>query len=770
MPTRAQDTLLDRYQLLERLGSGGFSVVDLAWDTRMQRRVAIKRMQLPALYGRHQSMAESDLPGLAEARAAAMLSNPHIVTMFDFEVSGNEALLIMEHIDGLSLRDVMEQSPELLDTDIVAAVVAGVGDALAFAHANQVLHLDIKPDNIMIDHSGTVKVTDFGLAEFVNRASAIGAQGGSIGYMPLEQMAGEGVTEQTDEWALASVVYEVLTGENPFECSSIKESADVIEHAELIVPSAVRPDIAPEIDDIVFQALSIEPFDRYSSIKKFVTPLKKSLGNVTQGKKKLRTLVTQRGIIDTATLDPTKFDENGIAYEPGGQAYYSGLDDEDAEDETAFFDDDGVRYYKDDAGDPYYLDEEGAPFYYDQDRQAYYFDENGRPYRLDRKGRVVYIDDVDANGDGVPDYATDDSRRKRHRTVALQRKQDREKSQQDKRAAKHRERDAKRRKRRTLAQATHGCIGQKAAKTILRVSSGISAVVLASIGFNAIGTSALSGALSTLLGNVVPGASFPLALTLLLALIVGVVAAFWPVLGLGIAMATVCLGLIACGWILVGFLSAAAEALWLFSFGRADDAACDIGLLAPALGMCSLGFLQPLLSGYLLDRKSAFASSAAGALSMLVLAPLTCMSTLVEPLFGIARATDVPTLISHARLFQVGTGIIGHTALSEQALLAYFSDPGVWVTIAAWVLSAVCVSLLSTRRGNLASSLSMLIAVLALALAMLVAHALDGTTGIDALFAYSLAVPLVLALLVTWLYRQEVGGAGRNRARRRSRS
>ncbi|HSK48720.1 MAG TPA: serine/threonine-protein kinase, partial [Coriobacteriia bacterium] len=223
-----QQLILDRYRPLEELGEGAFGSVVLAWDTRMQRRVAIKRLPLPLdSRGRpHQP------PGLAEARTAAMLNHPNIVTVFDFDADADEAFLVMEHVDGASLGDLLDDVGGPLTVDEAATLLSDVSSAIEFAHENGVLHLDIKPENVLVTRDGRAKVADFGIAELSSLAGHEAAFGGTPGYMPLEQLAGEAVTERTDEWALAVLAYEALTAENPFAEDGVGASAARLEAFE----------------------------------------------------------------------------------------------------------------------------------------------------------------------------------------------------------------------------------------------------------------------------------------------------------------------------------------------------------------------------------------------------------------------------------------------------------------------------------------------------------------------------------------------------------
>ena len=329
--------ILDRYEPLGMAGSGGFGTVQIAWDPRIQRKVAIKTIQLTeqdafraALPGAQavtklavsptadrwhgvqpwneylKSTEDSleyeenppetfhalaNLPGLDEARTAAMLADPRIVTVYDFEVRERTAYLIMEYVEGITLTRLLVDYADWLTLDVVAAVFDAVAGALQVAHENSVLHLDIKPDNILINAKGEVKVTDFGLATLADASGAGTTGGGTIGYMPLEQMRREDLDARTDEWSLASVTYEMLTGENPFHANSLSEAEQAIEEAELVLPSLCWENIDDQIDDVVFYALDPDREERYDSIRDFAEEADKFLGNANAGRAQLIAIV-----------------------------------------------------------------------------------------------------------------------------------------------------------------------------------------------------------------------------------------------------------------------------------------------------------------------------------------------------------------------------------------------------------------------------------------------------------------------------------------------
>lgn len=271
-------------------GSGGFGTVVAAWDTRIQRRVAIKCLRLDALGTASNPAVPRDIPGLEEARTAAMLSDSTIVGVYDFAVQGGIAYLIMEYMDGMTLTELMRQEGQL-DLDVATCVFDAVAHALEVAHQNQVLHLDIKPDNVLINQQGQVKVTDFGLAQLSHEAGYGQAAGGTIGYMPLEQMRLEAPDERTDEWALASLTYEMLMAENPFRAPDLDAAECAIEDAEIVIPSLAREDLAEEIDEAIFGALAIDREDRFESVALFADAMLPHMGDARMGAKRLAALV-----------------------------------------------------------------------------------------------------------------------------------------------------------------------------------------------------------------------------------------------------------------------------------------------------------------------------------------------------------------------------------------------------------------------------------------------------------------------------------------------
>ena len=233
----------------------------------------------------------SRIPGLDEARTAAMLSDPSIVAVYDFEIQDSTAYLIMEYVEGMTLTELLRDHDDRLTLDVVAAVFDAVAHALEVAHENGVLHLDIKPDNILINASGQVKVTDFGLATLADAQGFGVAGGGTIGYMPLEQMRQENLDARCDEWALASVTYEMLAGENPFLAPNLFQAQEAIEDGELVLPSLCWDNLDPAADDPIFYALDPEREERYETVADFAEELSPFLGDPAKGRAELADIV-----------------------------------------------------------------------------------------------------------------------------------------------------------------------------------------------------------------------------------------------------------------------------------------------------------------------------------------------------------------------------------------------------------------------------------------------------------------------------------------------
>ncbi len=244
------------------------------------------------LFSREQQATTSHLPGLSEAQVAGNLGSPNIVSVYDLQLEGNTAYLIMEYVDGMTLADFLELHDDDMTLNIVAAVADGVSSALETAHRNNVLHLDIKPGNILIDRQGNIKVTDFGMAALPDSEGKRHGDGGTIGYMPPEQIDRKTLDERCDEWALASVLYEMLAGENPFRTDNLNTARNAITNAELVLPSLMWEQLDDQADDVLFYALDPDREERYETVEDFAEEFVPLLGKPRKGRQELAALLT----------------------------------------------------------------------------------------------------------------------------------------------------------------------------------------------------------------------------------------------------------------------------------------------------------------------------------------------------------------------------------------------------------------------------------------------------------------------------------------------
>lgn len=289
----AQETILGRYRMMGTSGTGGFGTVLACWDTRLQRRVAIKRMPLATADGPLPSRRIID-EALAEARTSSLLAHPNIVTVYDFEVDRDWAYLVMEHVDGPTLTELLARvEGGTLTNDEVAFLVESVGDAVAYAHENGVLHLDIKPSNIMFERTGTIKICDFGMATLASATGYGDARGGTVGYMPPEQIEGGMVDERSDVFGLAVVCWQALLGENPFLALTAQESLARIERGPRKSIDRVDREVRGMAAEAIMQGIDPSPAGRPPSIEAFSHEVAFGLGDAGAGAASIRHLLEQ---------------------------------------------------------------------------------------------------------------------------------------------------------------------------------------------------------------------------------------------------------------------------------------------------------------------------------------------------------------------------------------------------------------------------------------------------------------------------------------------
>jgi eukaryotic-like serine/threonine-protein kinase len=271
---------LGRYEIRKLLGAGGMGEVFLAHDLELDRPVALK--VLPAEFCSNQERVQRFKQ---EARAASALNHPNIITIYEIGEADERMFIATEFISGETLRQKIEKN-DLTVFDAVN-VAEQVASALAVAHEAHIIHRDIKPENIMIRRDGYAKILDFGLAKpSVNQPSGTedktlpmvttqaGMVMGSVSYMSPEQARGKEVDERTDIWSLGVVLYEMVTGKNPFAGETVSDSLAALIHVEPEPLDAYVEDIPEELQWIARKTLRKKADDRYQSIKDLALDLK----------------------------------------------------------------------------------------------------------------------------------------------------------------------------------------------------------------------------------------------------------------------------------------------------------------------------------------------------------------------------------------------------------------------------------------------------------------------------------------------------------------
>jgi serine/threonine protein kinase len=259
-PLEEGSLLNNRYQLLEPYGSGGMAIVFRGRDTLLDRYVAIKVVRDEE--GRN---ANFDLQFQREARAAANLSHPNIVTVYDYGIDNGQPFIVMELVPGTNLKALLRKRGRFpVDEAIPLMVQACAG--LGYAHRAGLVHCDVKPHNMLVTPDNRLKVTDFGIARAMatlNPGERTDIVWGSPQYYSPEQASGHVPSPASDVYSLGVVIYEMLTGTLPFTASTAEELAHLHLEADPIRPSEFVPDIPPALEDIILKVLAKEPSARY---------------------------------------------------------------------------------------------------------------------------------------------------------------------------------------------------------------------------------------------------------------------------------------------------------------------------------------------------------------------------------------------------------------------------------------------------------------------------------------------------------------------------
>ena len=267
---RLGKTLDNRYEMVSVLGIGGMAVVYKAFDHKLKRHVAIKVLRDDVSMD-----AQSRRQFRTEYQAVGMLSHPNIRAVYDVVSSGDTEYIVMEYVDGINLKQYLKKKGALSWKEVLHFSTQ-IAKALSHAHSKGIIHMDIKPQNVILPKDGTVKIADFGIAlleESMDNNEGAEEAIGSIHYISPEQARGETVDARTDIYSLGVVMYEMLTGRIPFDGDSVAEVA--VKHFTVMpdAPSFLNPEIPPELEDITIRAMQPNPADRYPSAEEMLADL-----------------------------------------------------------------------------------------------------------------------------------------------------------------------------------------------------------------------------------------------------------------------------------------------------------------------------------------------------------------------------------------------------------------------------------------------------------------------------------------------------------------
>lgn len=272
---------LGRYELVRVLGKGAMGLVYEAKDPNLDRRVAIKTIKVENLGS--EEAAEYEVRFRTEARSAARLQHPNIVSVYDSDRDGDVAFLVMEFIRGDDLKHHLDRGQRYTLAQ-AAGIMGDLLSALDYAHQQNIVHRDIKPANLLIEASGRIKLTDFGVARIQDSGESTRTKGtmvGTLKYMSPEQVRGLPIDARSDLFSAGIVLYQLLTGQRPFDGAGDFEIIQKIVNEPALAPSAINPQLPPAIDRLMERVLEKSREARFPTAREFNQALQSAVGAAT---------------------------------------------------------------------------------------------------------------------------------------------------------------------------------------------------------------------------------------------------------------------------------------------------------------------------------------------------------------------------------------------------------------------------------------------------------------------------------------------------------
>ena len=291
----------DRYQIIKTLGEGGMANVYLAYDTILNRNVAVK-----VLRGDLASDEKFVRRFQREALSASNLSHPNIVEMYDFGEEDGQNYIVMEYVPGKTLKQLIKKRGTLTVTEVID-IMLQLTDGMAHAHDSYIIHRDIKPQNIMILENGMIKITDFGIAMALNETQLTQTNSvmGSVHYLAPEQVNGKGSTIRSDIYSMGIVMFELLTGVIPYKGDSAVEIA--LKHLKEPLPSIRKliPDLPQTIENIILKSTAKNPKNRYADAREMYDDIKTALDDSRANEKRCVYKYSETDLDETKVLNDT---------------------------------------------------------------------------------------------------------------------------------------------------------------------------------------------------------------------------------------------------------------------------------------------------------------------------------------------------------------------------------------------------------------------------------------------------------------------------------